>query len=137
MNDAHFRFAQRIDFHLLLYVERGECVHLVDFQPVICTPGMLLVLRPGQTQRFDMTREWDGWMLLFQPEFLLPEHSRRSVPTLQLLGNLELLPEHFSLSEKERCASPEPSHRCATILKRLIRRGWSTTCCDINCAPCC
>ena len=63
--------AQRLDFHELLYVTEGRCVHMVDFEEWTCKPGALLVLRPGQVQRFDpRAPDCEGWMVLFRAEFL-------------------------------------------------------------------
>ncbi len=96
-----FRSAHRIEFHLLVCVTRGSCAHVVDFKPVECKPGSLLILRPGQTQQFDMEHHWEGWLAIFQPEFLLPLRPTASVADLQMVESLEALPEHLVLGEDE------------------------------------
>ena len=63
----HLRRAHRIDFHLLIFVTSGKCNHVVDFKPVRCRSGSLLVLRPSQAEQFDVTSDWDGWLVLFRP----------------------------------------------------------------------
>ncbi|MBE0487259.1 MAG: helix-turn-helix domain-containing protein [Marinobacter sp.] len=60
------------DFHTLVCVTQGVCIQVVDFNPVPCVPGSLLVLRPGQTHSFGSNEDWDGWVVLFRPEFVLP-----------------------------------------------------------------
>ena len=67
----HLRKPQRVDFHVLLYVTKGRCLHMVDFETIPCKCGTLLVLSPGQIQRFDVkSTAWDGWMVIFRPELL-------------------------------------------------------------------
>jgi AraC-like DNA-binding protein/mannose-6-phosphate isomerase-like protein (cupin superfamily) len=68
----------RYAFGMLLCVTRGECTQWVDFKSVRCKAGSVLVLRPGQAHRFGGEQGWDGWILLFRPEFIstpqVPEH---------------------------------------------------------------
>ena len=62
---------KRYAFHLLVCVTHGKCSHMVDFKSLICTPGSLLVLCPGQAHSFGPEKDWEGWVILFLPEFLL------------------------------------------------------------------
>ena len=68
----------RYTFGMLLYITRGECSQWVDFKSVRCKAASVLVLRPGQAHRFGDEQGWDGWILLFRPEFIttpqVPEH---------------------------------------------------------------
>lgn len=64
------RHTRRYTFHLLLCVTRGRCTQMVDFERVRCAPGSLLILRPGQVHHLGRSLDWDGWMVLFRPEFL-------------------------------------------------------------------
>lgn len=91
------RSTHRYSFHMLLCVTYGTCTHMVDFKPVPCEPGTLLVLRPGQTHNFGFEEEWGGWIILFRPEFLL--HSLGVAPDLKLMAGFEKLPEHLTLCE--------------------------------------
>jgi AraC-like DNA-binding protein len=92
------RSTHRYVFYQLLYVTRGECTHSVDFRPVHCEPGSLLVLRPGQAHNFGLDEDWDGWVVLFRPEFIL---SSPVLPDLKLAVGLDRLPEHLSLRGRE------------------------------------
>ena len=83
-------------FHTLICVTEGEVTQLVDFQPVSCTAGSLLVLRPGQVHSFGSDEGWDGWMVLFRAEFL-PSETQTTTDLLPALG-LDRLPDHLSLS---------------------------------------
>jgi AraC-like DNA-binding protein len=71
---SFFQATHQFGFHMLLCVTRGECTHVVDFEPVACGPGSLLAIRPTQVHRFDSGREWDGWIALFQAQFLPPSN---------------------------------------------------------------
>ncbi|MEO6013951.1 MAG: helix-turn-helix transcriptional regulator [Devosia sp.] len=84
-------------FHTLICVTEGEVTQLVDFQPVICSAGSLLVLRPGQVHSFGSDEGWDGWMVLFRAEFL-PSETQTTADLLPALG-LDRLPDHLSLSK--------------------------------------
>lgn len=83
-------------FHTLVCITEGEVTQLVDFQPITCSAGSLLVLRPGQVHSFGSDEGWDGWMVLFRAEFL-PSETQTTADLLPVLG-LDRLPDHLSLS---------------------------------------
>lgn len=83
-------------FHTLICVTEGDVTQLVDFQPVACSAGSLLVLRPGQVHSFGSDEGWDGWMVLFRGEFL-PSETQTTADLLPALG-LDRLPDHLALS---------------------------------------
>jgi AraC-like DNA-binding protein len=83
-------------FHTLVCVTEGDVIQQVDFQPVTCSAGSLLVLRPGQVHSFGSDEGWDGWMVLFRAEFL-PSETQTTADLLPALG-LDRLPDHLSLS---------------------------------------
>jgi AraC-like DNA-binding protein len=93
------RSTHRYAFHVLVCITQGTCTHLVDFKPIRCEPGSLLALRPGQAHNFGLEEGWDGWMILFRPELLLP--SPAVAPDLNLVVGLERLPEHLPLHDNE------------------------------------
>lgn len=83
------RITHRYGFHALVYVTQGQCTQMVDFKSVSCTSGSLIVVRAGQAHNYGQDKNWDGWNLLFRPEFL------------QCTLDLEHLPEHMVLSPDE------------------------------------
>lgn len=83
-------------FHTLVCVTEGEVTQLVDFQPLACSVGSLLVLRPGQVHSFGSDEGWDGWMVLFRAEFL-PSETQTTTDLLPATG-LDRLPDHLLLS---------------------------------------
>lgn len=96
---AKVRTTHRYEFHMLMYVTHGVSTQMVDFKPVRCAPGTMLVLRPGQAHNFGRDEGWDGWIVLFRPEFVLP--ATVASVNLKVVVHLERLPEHFVLDGNE------------------------------------
>ncbi|HWU16466.1 MAG TPA: helix-turn-helix transcriptional regulator [Devosia sp.] len=92
-------------FHTLICVTEGAVTQVVDFQPVNCVAGSLLVLWPGQIHSFGSIEGWDGWMVLFRAEFL-PSETQTATDLLPVLG-LDRLPDHLSLSADDFVAVNE------------------------------
>ena len=65
-----FRLAHQINFFMMALITSGRCKHMIDYQPVQCKRGTLLLLKPGQAQQFDSNPLWDGLILIVGPEFL-------------------------------------------------------------------
>jgi AraC-like DNA-binding protein len=91
-DEKHFLKPQRVDFYLLLAVTAGACEHMVDFEHVSAGPGTWLLLRPGQVQRFDFSRPWQGLALVVRPEFLQPQARLTERDLLALSASLDRLP---------------------------------------------
>ncbi len=143
---AEIRAPHRYDFHMLVCVTQGEVTQWVDFLPVDCAPGSLLVLRSGQVHRLGDSQDWDGWMVLFRSEFL-PSDAQTTADLLPALG-LEQLPEHMQLTPPDfdatheaiarmrqdatRAAPPKDTHAllryqlCALILRLSILQDQKT-----------
>lgn len=99
--EEKMRVTYRYECHILICVTHGRCVQWVDFEPVSCNPGTFLALRPGQAHNFGRDENWDGWVVLFRPEFLLPTVSPSS--DLKLAFDLERLPGFLNLDSDELC----------------------------------
>ena len=98
------RTAHRLEFHQLICVTEGSCTHVIDFSPIPCEPGSLLVHQPSQTEQYDVTSDWDGWLVLFRPEFLFAPPSGASsdkTAEMNLIGILAGLPRHLALPAAE------------------------------------
>lgn len=93
------RFTHRYDFHTVVCVTRGSCTQMVDFHSIACAPGSLLVVRAGQAHNYGQSVDWDGWNLLFRPEFVPPFSTTSH--DLKLALDVERLPEHMVLSDQE------------------------------------
>ena len=93
------RVTHRYEFHTLVCVTQGTCTQVVDFRSISCEPGSLLVLRVGQAHNYGRDEDWDGWNVLFRPEFVLPVSTASN--DLKSTLDLEKLPEHVLLSSHE------------------------------------
>ncbi len=89
----------RYAFYTLIFVTSGRSRQLLDFKPLMCKPGSLIAIKPGQAHNFGTEINWDGWMVVFRPEFL--GTSRMADQDLQLDIVLEQLGEHIELKEQE------------------------------------
>lgn len=92
VDHAEQRAAHRVEFYLLICVSAGRCTHTIDFAPVDAKAGSVLLIRPGQAQRFDLKSDWDGWLLIFRPEFLLPRQASAALSDVQMVDVLASLP---------------------------------------------
>lgn len=118
--------AQRVEFHELLYVTEGRCTHMVDFEDWACKPGTLLVLRPGQVQRFEAAvRSCEGWMVLFRADFL-PEGTALSVHRVLTGADRSIVTATLArLSADTRLNADRPllsqllRHQLSALLSRL------------------
>lgn len=93
------RTTHRYEFHTLVCVTQGVCTQVVDFKSISCEPGSLLVLRPGQAHNYGHDEDWDGWNVLFRPEFVLPVSTTPCDSKLAV--DLERLPEQVLLTSHE------------------------------------
>ena len=94
--ENRFRLAHQIDFFMLAVITKGTCTHVIDYHPVKCKKGMLLLLQPGQAQQFDERLGWDGWIVIFRPEFLAMFNSDRTRNDA-LTEVVKNLPSHLKL----------------------------------------
>lgn len=77
----HFAQVQRIEFALLLAVTAGHCRHMIDFSHYDAGPGDWLHVRPGQVQRFDFRRDWQGVLVVWRDVALGPaDHGGSTTP---------------------------------------------------------
>ena len=94
----HLRTPQRVDFYVLIYFVAGRCMHSVDFERIHCAPGSLLVVQPGQFQRYDLrATHCRGWMALFRSEFL-GSGATTDANAPNVIGGLCELPAHTVLN---------------------------------------
>jgi AraC-like DNA-binding protein len=101
VDEAHFGVTQRIGFHMLICVTDGRFDYTVDFTVVPCRPGSLLALRPEQALHFNMQARWDGWVVIFRPEFLAPLQTSVRIDELKAHSSLQALPNHMALEGDE------------------------------------
>lgn len=94
------RLTHRYEFHTLVCVTKGTCTQMIDFKSISsCEPGSLLVVRAGQAHNYGQGEDWEGWNVLFRPEFVLPVSTTSQ--DLKFALDLERLREHMVLSPQE------------------------------------
>ncbi len=65
-----FLAPERVDFFMLLLVQRGAGAHMVDFIDMPLAPGSLVFVRPGQVQQWRNAPHLEGIILLAAPHAL-------------------------------------------------------------------
>jgi AraC-like DNA-binding protein len=68
--EQRFRRAHQINFYLMMLVESGRCKPVVDYTPLPEKKGSLLLVRPNQALKLDLSSSWEGWITIFRPEYL-------------------------------------------------------------------
>lgn len=63
---------QRLEFHLLLFIESGHGTHMVDFQEFTLSAGAVIYVHPGRVQHWRMRDALQGKLLLISAEALAP-----------------------------------------------------------------
>ncbi|KEO76049.1 AraC family transcriptional regulator [Paenibacillus polymyxa] len=89
----------RYEFYMFICVTQGECIQWVDFEPISCSAGTFLAISPGQVHNFGHDENWDGWIILFRSEFLIPNTS--TLNELKLAFDFERLPSILNLNHNE------------------------------------
>jgi AraC-like DNA-binding protein len=73
---ARLQMPERLDFHLLLLIEAGRGRHLIDFVAHALRPGTVLLVRPGQVQRWQLNDGLRGQLVLISGDALAPSIAR-------------------------------------------------------------
>ncbi|MFD8598575.1 helix-turn-helix domain-containing protein [Kitasatospora sp. NPDC059646] len=97
-------FPHRHSFYELVYVTKGSGTHVVDLAEYRIEPPVLYVVLPGQVHHWKRARHLDGWVLLFNEDFL-----HRHPEDLTLLRTLA------------GATASRPSHHGHGELLRLLR----------------
>lgn len=85
--------------YMLVCITGGSCIQLLDFEPISCETGSVLFIRPGQTHSFGNDEDWDGWIIMFKPEFL--QSSVAEFFEVSIRNTLGVLPKHLKLDTIE------------------------------------
>lgn len=89
----------RYKFYMVICVTQGKCTQWINFEPVLCKSGTLLVVSPNQVHNFGKDEDWEGWIILFRSEFLIPMTS--TLNEHKLAFDIERLPKVLTLTETE------------------------------------
>lgn len=69
-SDEVLTVPQRPDFHVLLFYEKGQGTHMVDFEAVPCPANTLLHVSPHQVHAFGTLSGREATLLVFREELL-------------------------------------------------------------------
>ncbi len=135
------RASHRYEFHLIICVTQGTPIQFVDFHPVACAPGSVVVIRPGQLHDFGRDTDWEGWMLLFRSEFLrasidghpndymleierLPVHLLLGVPALRTVTQsiVRMRADTRSIARLDTVQALLKHELCALLLRLILLR---------------
>jgi AraC-like DNA-binding protein len=105
------RKPERIGFYMFIFVTSGDFHHLVDSEHYRCDAGTSLLIRPGQIQQYDMDHDWTGWIVMFRPQFLLPDEGSTPLNEMAVMRHLDTLPAHLKLEPVELEAVTEVVQR--------------------------
>lgn len=85
----HFEKLQRADFYRLFGVFDGYTAPMVDFSRFEAHAGDWLLVRPGQVFRYDFSRAWTGWLLVFRPDSIAAAAPSRTPDEFDLLRRID------------------------------------------------
>lgn len=104
----------RIGFYHILWFQKGNPTHLVDFNPIEIRPDTILFLNKDTVQRFDKKSGFDGKAILFTDNFFCKTETDTkylrnsilfndlfSVSQIQISETASLFADLFKLMEKE------------------------------------
>lgn len=90
----------RTGFYHIIWIEKGETIHMVDFHPVYIKEQTLLFLNKDVVQRFSKDQQFEGTAILFTEEFFVKsELDSRFLRDSLLFNNL------FEVSKVELATS--------------------------------
>ncbi|XOV93959.1 MAG: helix-turn-helix domain-containing protein [Bacteroidota bacterium] len=69
-NQQSLEKPHRINFYSILFISKGSGQHFINFQPLDYQPGSILFIGKNQVHAFKFNQEADGYLLLFDEEFL-------------------------------------------------------------------
>ncbi|MED1791410.1 helix-turn-helix transcriptional regulator [Brevibacillus nitrificans] len=109
------KITYRYEFYMLICVTEGMCTQWVDFEPIPCKEGTLIVVTPGQVHNFGHDDNWDGWVILFREEFLLP--ASLTLSELNLTFDIGRTPNHLTLNNTEL-------QRAITLIEQMVQDSF-------------
>lgn len=106
------KMTYRYEFYMLICVTEGMCTQWIDFEPISCKEGTVIVVTPGQVHNFGHDKNWDGWVILFREEFLLP--ASLTFSELNLTFGMGRTPNSLTLNNTEL-------HRANNLIEQMVQ----------------
>lgn len=98
---ADYGRTTRADFFRLVAVTSGVTKPVIDFSELRATANHWLLIRPGQSMRYDFGRDWSGWMVIFRPESIASTNTSQTRDALDLLARVENMPSQWRLTPQQ------------------------------------
>lgn len=105
--------AHKVGFHCLIYINKGQGNHFIDFCRYSVEPGTFIFINKHQVHAFDFNNFPKGYNILFTDEFLEGIQTRIKIPTL-MPNNLSYLYQPSTVVEKTL------KNSCESILQEII-----------------
>lgn len=98
----------RCQFYILIFIEKGEGGHTIDFTDFDCKKGTVLTVRKDQVHKFIVNNKLNGHLLLFTDEFLVSyleelEGKKTMLLFNELLGTPKLQLKKSDFEKIDQC----------------------------------
>ncbi|MGG4146820.1 helix-turn-helix transcriptional regulator [Paenibacillus algorifonticola] len=110
--EESMKITYRYEFYMLICVTEETCTQWIDFEPIPCKEGTLIVVTPGQVHNFGNDENWDGWVILFREQFLLP--TSLTLNELNLTFDIGRTPKGLTLNTTEL-------QRANTLIEQMVQ----------------
>ncbi|MGB4415058.1 MAG: helix-turn-helix transcriptional regulator [Paludibacter sp.] len=91
----------RHDYYTIIFFERGQGVHFVDFTEYQIEDNSIYFIFPGQMHQIKLSAEPKGWMMIFTEEFLIANSiSEKLINDIYLFNDYGQSPP-LSINEKQ------------------------------------
>ena len=77
----------KVEFYILLFIEKGKGYHTIDFTDYQCSKGTMLTIRKDQIHKFHKSSDLKGSLLIFTNEFLVSYLEKTEAQKTMLLFN--------------------------------------------------
>ena len=91
----------RVEFYIILFIEKGRGHHTIDFTDFECSKGTLITIRKDQIHKFFKSKNLTGSLLLFTDEFLVSYLEDMEAQKTMLLFNELLVAPKLQLVDIE------------------------------------
>lgn len=91
----------KVEFYIILFIEKGNGYHTIDFTKYPCSKGTLLTIRKDQIHKFFKSDQLKGSLLLFTNEFLVSYLEKVEAQKTMFLFNEQLGVPKIQLSDSE------------------------------------
>ena len=111
----------RVDFYLLIYIERGCGSHFIDFNHYPFQPSSFLFVNKNQINAFDFSDQVDGKVMLFTDRFISNTQSSMRLPLFS--------PSHLDDGYSPLLnASESLTQSCDSLLREIVNENHRQDC---------